>query len=88
MRDRIGIGLTLIIPFLKKKKKSFLILFIHERHRETGTQAEGEAGSMQEARCGIRSQDPRTTPPKADAQQLSHPGIPIPFVSKRKAQLT
>ena len=35
-------------------------LFIHERHREgeTETQAEGEAGSLQGARCGTRSQDP------------------------------
>ena len=36
-------------------------LFIHERQteRETKTQAEGEAGSMQGARCGTRSHDPR-----------------------------
>ena len=50
-------------------------LFIHERHRER--QAEGEAGSLWEARCGTQSQDPGTRPePKADAQPLSHPGIP------------
>ena len=28
------------------------ILFIHERHTEAETQAEGEADSMQGARCG------------------------------------
>ena len=39
-------------------------LFIHERERERGveTQAEGEAGSTQGARCGARSRDPRITP--------------------------
>ena len=31
-------------------------LFIHERHRMR--EAEGEVGSMQEAQCGTRSQDP------------------------------
>ena len=41
------------------------------------TQAEGEAGSMQGARCGTRSWIPGSHPePKADAQPLSHPGIP------------
>ena len=38
----------------------FKILFIHERNREreSETQAEGEAGSLREAQCGTRSQDP------------------------------
>ena len=33
----------------------FYVFVIHERHREreAETQAEGEAGSMQEAPCGI-----------------------------------
>ena len=37
------------------------ILFIHESHteREAETQAEGEAGSLQEAWPGTRSRDPR-----------------------------
>ena len=59
-------------------------LFIHERQRQTErereaeTQAEGEAGSMQGARCGTQSQDPESGPePKADAQPLSHPGVPM-----------
>ena len=45
--------------------------------REVETQAEGEAGSLQGVRCETRSRDPGVTPePKADAQPLSHPGIP------------
>ena len=48
-----------------------MILFIHERHREreAETEAEGEAGSLQ----GILDHAPSQ---KADAQPLSHPGIP------------
>ena len=38
--------LIFIYSFFKK------ISFIHERHREAETQAEGEAGSMQEAGHG------------------------------------
>ena len=57
-------------PFLKK----IFYLFIHDRqtdrhthththtHTEAETQAEGEAGSMQEARCGTRSWVSRITP--------------------------
>ena len=33
-----------------------------EREREAETQAEGEAGSMQGAQCGTRSQDSRIMP--------------------------
>ena len=50
-----------------------------ERERKIGAeaQAEGEAGSMLEPDVGL---DPRTlgSPPeqKADAQLLSHPGVP------------
>ena len=46
---------------------------------EAETQAEGgEAGSMQGAWCGTRSQESGITPwPKADAQPLSHPGAPV-----------
>ena len=46
--------------------------------REAETQAEGEAGSMQEPDVGL---DPITLgshpEPKADSQPLSHPGIPL-----------
>ena len=57
--------------------------------REAETQAEGEAGSMQETPCGTgsgtRSRTPSQTPSwdsrimpwaKAGAKPLSHPGIP------------
>ena len=48
-----------------------------EREREAVTQAEGEAGSMQGARCWTRSRDSRIMPwPMAGAKPLSHPGIP------------
>ena len=51
--------------------------------REAETQAEGEAGSMQEARCGTRSRDSRITPwAKGSAKPLSHPGIPNKSLKK------
>ena len=46
-----------------------------EREREAETQEEGEAGSMQGARCGTQSQDSRIML-KVGAKPLSHPGIP------------
>ena len=50
-----------------------------DTQREAETQAEGEAGSLQGAPGGTRSQDPGiTTEPKADAQPLSHPDAPVP----------
>ena len=58
-------------------------LFIHERHREREAeiQPEGEGGSMQGAQRGTRSQIPGShLEPKADAQPLNHPGVPITFV--------
>ena len=57
--------------------KDCIYLFV--RQREVETQAEGEAGSLQGACPGTRSQS--GTPglhlgPKADPQPLSHPGGP------------
>ena len=60
------------------------ILFIHEGHREkerggrgTETQAEGEAGSRQGARCATRSRDSRITPwAEGSTKPLSHPAYP------------
>ena len=52
-------------------------MFIHEKQREieAETQTEGEAGSPQEAECGLDPSTPGSWPePKADAQPLSHPG--------------
>ena len=53
-------------------------LFIHRhREKEAQTQAEGEAGSMQGARCGTRSRVPRITPQVAGgAKPLRHRGCP------------
>ena len=48
------------------------------RERETETQAEGEAGSSQGAWYGTQSWILGSGPElKADAQPLSHPGIPL-----------
>ena len=58
------------------KKKDFTYLFMRDREREAETQAKGEEGSLQGARCGIDPGIPRSCPwPKAAAQPLSHPGI-------------
>ena len=50
---------------------------MRDREREAETQGEGEAGSKQEPDVGL---DPRTSvscpESKANAQPLSHPGIP------------
>ena len=46
-------------------------------HREAETQAEGEAGSCREPHVGLNPRTPGSRPePKADAQPLSHPGVP------------
>ena len=72
-------SLWLVVANMKFLK--IFYLFIHESHRErereADTQAEGEAGAMQGSRSGIQSWVSRITPgPEADAQPLSHLGIP------------
>ena len=48
---------------------------MRDTQREAETQAEGDAGSMQDA--GLDPGTPGSCPePKADAQPLSHPGVP------------
>ena len=48
-----------------------------EREREAETQAKGEAGSLQGAQCGTQSWIQGSRPEqKADAEPLSHSGIP------------
>ena len=42
--------------------KDFIYLFMRDTEREAETQAEGEAGSTQEAQCGTRSWDSGITP--------------------------
>ena len=61
--------------------KDFTYLFMRdtggERERERQKEAEGEAGSMQGARHGTRSQVSRITPcGEGGAKPLSHPGFP------------
>ena len=47
---------------------------------ETETQAEGKADSMPEPNVGLDPRTPGSHPgPKADAQPLSHPGVPEPY---------
>ena len=98
-KNRIGliIQIFLITRNLQMEIKSllfflrFIYLFMREREREreAETQAEGEAGSSQGARCGTRSQTPGSHPgPKADAQQLSHPGAPKLFSLNGVSQST
>ena len=43
--------------------------------REAQTQAEGEAGSMQGARCGTRSRDSRIIPWAEGRRQTTEPPI-------------
>ena len=50
---------------------------MRDTERKAATQAEGEAGSLWGNRCGTRSWILGSGPePKADAQPLSHPGVP------------
>ena len=42
--------------------KDFIYLFIRDTQGEAETQAEGEAGPMQGARCGTRPRDSGVTP--------------------------
>ena len=67
---------SILGPFFQR-----FYLFIHKRHRErereAETQVEGEAGSMQEPDVGLDPRTPGSCPElKADAQLLSHPGVP------------
>ena len=68
--------------------KDFIYLFMRDIERETDTQAEGEAVSMQGARCGTWSWVSRITPwAEGGAKPLSHPGCPtISFKNKTKIQ--
>ena len=52
-----------------------------EKQREAETQAEGEAGSVQEARCGTRSQVPRITPQAVGGVKplATRAALPMPF---------
>ena len=58
---------------------------MRDTEREAETQAEGgEEGSMQGARCGTGPQESGIMPElKADAQLLSHPGVPCSCILYR-----
>ena len=50
---------------------------MRDKEREAEIQAEGEAGSLWEPDAGLDPKTPGSRPePKADAQPLSHTGIP------------
>ena len=57
MKDGSGCIITCFKDFI-----IYLFMIDIERKREAETQAEGEAGSMPEARRGTRSQDSRIVP--------------------------
>ena len=50
------------VVFINFFKIKIFYLFTHDRPRETETQTEGKAGSMQGVQYGTRSQDSRITP--------------------------
>ena len=57
---------------------------MRDTQREAETQTEGEAGSMQGAQRGTRSQDPRIMPwAEGSAKPLSHPGVPTIFYMRK-----
>ena len=57
--------------------KDFIYLFMRDTERQAETQAEGEADSSWGAQWETRSQDSGSRlEMKADAQPLSHPGVP------------
>ena len=60
-------------------------MIVTQREREAETQAEGEAGSMQGARCGIRSQVSRIAPwAKGRRQTAAPPRDPSHYLSNKK----
>ena len=53
---------------------------MRDTEREAETQAEGEAAPCREPDAAFDPRTPGSRPePKADAQPLSHPGVPSPF---------
>ena len=62
---------------------------MRDREREAETQAEGEAGSMQEVRHGTRSRVSRITPwAEGSAKPLSHLGCPVVVFKRRSPYLS
>ena len=67
-------------PLFFFKKKIFIYLFIHKRHREGGRHRQRKKQApCREPNVGLDSGTPGSRPePQADAQPLSHPGAPLP----------
>ena len=68
------------IQIIPKNSVNFFkdYLFMRDTERGAETQAEGEAGAPWGAQCETPSGDLGSHPePKADAQPLSHPGVPL-----------
>ena len=60
-------------------KKDFIYLFMRETHRERQRHRQREKqASFREPNEGLNPQPGSYPEPKADAQPLSHPGIPVP----------
>ena len=78
---------------LKKKEKDFIYLFMRDTQREAETQAEGEAGSLQEPHAELHLRIVGSRPePKADTQPLTtelprHPEENF-FLRKKKPCIT
>ena len=69
--------------------KDFIFSWETQREREAETQAEGEAGSMQEARCGTRPQDSGITPwVKGKCSIAEPPTCPLKNDFKVSLQIT
>ena len=61
-----------------------IFFFMRDTQREAETQAEGEAGSLQGSPMWDSSRTPGShREPKADAQLLSHPGVPALLLDNR-----
>ena len=57
--------------------KRFYLLFTRDTEREAETQAEGDAGSRRDPDAGLHHRTLGSRPEqRADAQPLSHPGVP------------
>ena len=65
--------LPTVLSGIRSFLKIFLYLFIRATQREADTQAEGEAGFLQEARCGTPSQDPRIMTSAEDRGSTTEP---------------
>ena len=74
---RFVISISILFYLFILKDFIYLLMGERERGRQSETQAEGEAGSMQGAGYGIGSSVFRIAPwAEGGAKPLSHPGCP------------